>query len=185
MDSFERKITTFGRDNAGFQEITLECGHKAVLIIDLPPERESVTCTQCIHGFLEDRGECHMCHGTQLIDNQPCPMCKPLDHRFREMFYILRDRVPRPPKTLNEFFEFRQQQENSIVKQEDVGPYFVSTVFLGINMDHFHVTETGIWFETMISDQRGWGNATRYETWEDAEKGHAEVVARLYRELNG
>ena len=123
---------------------------------------------------------CYFCHGTGRVDDdQDCPICKPLDHRFREMFYILENHVPRPPKNLLEFYEFRGNPENFIVKQEDVGQYSVSTVFVGLNMDHLHITATGIWFETMISDLRGWGSATCYETWEEAEKGHAEVVERL------
>jgi hypothetical protein len=53
----------------------------------------------------------------------------------------------------------------------------VSTVFLGIN--HGFADETSLWFETMVFGGDLDGEQDRYETWEEAEVGHAAMVARV------
>lgn len=67
-----------------------------------------------------------------------------------------------------------------IVKQEDMGPFFVSTVFLGI--DHRFGPGDPLLFETMIFRGHGSGNdvyQTRCSTWEQAEAMHANAVSRI------
>jgi hypothetical protein len=77
-----------------------------------------------------------------------------------------------------------------IVKQEDVGPFWVSTVFLGI--DHGHLfyaprkkTYRPVLFETMVFNGSGEDRTVdsrfgqRYCTWQEAEAGHAEAVAMV------
>lgn len=66
-----------------------------------------------------------------------------------------------------------------VVKQEDVGALWVSTVFMGL--DHnFGDTGPPILFETMIFDGHGHDSENvwcrRSCDWDEAEKTHAEAV---------
>lgn len=54
-----------------------------------------------------------------------------------------------------------------------IGDIKVSTVFLG--MDH-GFAEAPLWFETMIFGGKHDGFQHRYETWNQAKKGHARAV---------
>ena len=62
-----------------------------------------------------------------------------------------------------------------IVKQEDVGDTWVSTVFLFLN--HRFGPGSPLWFETTTRDRDGeWGEeCERYATWDEAEAGHKIV----------
>ncbi len=86
--------------------------------------------------------------------------------------------------------ESKKQDSRRIVKQEAVGPYWVSTVFLGL--DHsfgFLEGEPRALFETMIFLAEGrekkkhgaWRGLyqERYPTWERALAGHVEIVERV------
>lgn len=62
----------------------------------------------------------------------------------------------------------------------------VSTVFLGL--DHNHFGGTPVLFETMIfTSDNGGGEMDRYCTWDDAVRGHVDMVRRIEveRELAG
>lgn len=60
-----------------------------------------------------------------------------------------------------------------------VGAKRVSTVFLGLN-HNFGESDDLIIFETMVFDADGQEeDCTRYRTWDEAARGHAEVVAKL------
>lgn len=61
------------------------------------------------------------------------------------------------------------------VRQERVGPYFVSTVWLGIDYG-FGLTENPIIFETMVFKDGEIVAVYRYSTEEEAIKGHEKVV---------
>lgn len=55
----------------------------------------------------------------------------------------------------------------------------VSTVFLGL--DHsMHLSGPPILFETLIIGGPLDGEQRRYATWDEAERGHAEAVARVH-----
>ena len=56
---------------------------------------------------------------------------------MRPIIYILKNRVPVPSDD-NDVSLFVQQAKNNerIVKQEDIGDYFVSTVFLGVDYNY-------------------------------------------------
>lgn len=93
--------------------------------------------------------------------------------------------------TLDEWSHtYSEDDKQRVVKQEDVGEYWVSTVFLGI--DHRFIN-TGqkppILFETMIFKDRGidlWQE--RYCTYQEALDGHNAIVERLKngtQELHG
>jgi hypothetical protein len=84
--------------------------------------------------------------------------------------------------SLHEWGRFLETPEK-IVKQEDVGDYWVSTVFLGIdhNFARPHNGEP-ILFESMIfkdadSGQDSWQE--RYCTYQEALDGHNDIVERL------
>jgi hypothetical protein len=77
---------------------------------------------------------------------------------------------------------------NRIVRQDHVGPLFVSTVFLGL--DHSFdpsPSHDPLLFETMIFDDLEDGYQTRCSTWDQAEFMHevamAEATARYERAL--
>lgn len=68
------------------------------------------------------------------------------------------------------------------VARDTIEGMLVSTVFLG--MDHsFTEGATPVLFETMVFGNNDWLEETdltrRYETWEQAEEGHRQVVARV------
>jgi len=69
--------------------------------------------------------------------------------------------------------------QNKIVKQSDVGIYWVSTVFLGL--DHqFSEGETPILWETMVTKKGEWlYYQRRYMCYQDAVNGHAAVCSLL------
>lgn len=53
----------------------------------------------------------------------------------------------------------------------------VSTVFLGINHSFFGRSRP-LWFETMVFGTSIDGEQERYETWDEAELGHAKMLRR-------
>jgi hypothetical protein len=105
---------------------------------------------------------------------------------MRFYYYVLEGKTPVPLDRTQanlliwgEWFEHADRR----VAQTQVGPYWVSTVFLGL--DH-NFTGTGppILFETMVfsSDEEGERGSPvdlemhRYSTWEVAEMGHHTIV---------
>ena len=72
---------------------------------------------------------------------------------------------------------------NRIVAKTSLGVAEVSTVFLGL--DHRFGEGEPLWFETMVFGGVLGDEQDHYTTWEEAEKGHAEMVARVEQaELN-
>lgn len=74
-------------------------------------------------------------------------------------------------------------QEYRIVKQEHIGPYYVSTVWLGINQDFFGHSNKPVIFETMIfyiCDEKDEldQDMERYCTEEEALAGHEKMVLK-------
>lgn len=69
------------------------------------------------------------------------------------------------------------------VAESYIGPFRVSTVFLGV--DHAHGNGAPLLFETMvfIIDDPIDTYSRRYSTWTEAEKGHAETLTRLSIQL--
>lgn len=72
-----------------------------------------------------------------------------------------------------------------IVAQTNVGKTrrrcFVSTVFLGLNHGW---GERNLWFETMVFGTSIHEATDRYETWEEAVRGHQRMVARARQARN-
>ena len=71
-----------------------------------------------------------------------------------------------------------------VVDKTRIGEMEVSTVFLGLN-HNFTMQGPPILFETMVFGQPDDDEiCERYETWDEAQKGHDEIVARLKKELD-
>lgn len=68
-----------------------------------------------------------------------------------------------------------------IIKQETVGNYYISTVFLGI--DHAFNGGKPILFETMLFSKLPNHQTERYHTWNEALKGHKKWVGWAKRRL--
>lgn len=119
--------------------------------------------------------------------------------------YILDGKIPVPCDDLLEWARWIEEDGNRIVRQEDVGPYWVSTVFLGL--DHsWNDNEPPRLFETMIfrdaneqdrndSRELGFSGNLRHisvddapmfraPTWEMALENHAEAVAWVKEQLS-
>jgi hypothetical protein len=81
--------------------------------------------------------------------------------------------------------EFRMDHARSTVKQEYVGPAWVSTVFLGLDHGMGLNSAPGL-FETMVFDMPGAeGNpCERCCTWAEAEEQHGRVVAEVRKKLD-
>lgn len=92
------------------------------------------------------------------------------------MLYILRDKVPVLASDLLEWATWFETADR-VVKQEQIGPCFVSTVFLGIDHNFFRGSAP-LLFETMVFSH-GTSNdlwQERASTWELALECHQRGV---------
>jgi hypothetical protein len=92
--------------------------------------------------------------------------------------YILKDRLAVPVETIEEWAA-QLGSSGNMVAAEAIGPYVISTVFLGI--DHnFGMGELPILFETMIfKDSAAEEYQERCGTWEEAIEMHERAVAHV------
>jgi hypothetical protein len=101
-----------------------------------------------------------------------------------ERFYWKLDGHTPVPCDLFEWSDMFQSPER-IVQRDQIGEYWVSTVFLGL--DHNWGSGPPLLFETMvfepdvdgINGRKGIGGCERYSTWDEAEAGHRAVCERL------
>lgn len=102
------------------------------------------------------------------------------------LFYILDEQKNPVPADMEGMCSWRKDKDEPVrVGKTNVGPFFVSTVFLGI--DHrFGTDGPPILFETMIfrGESMSEEYQTRYATWNEAEAGHKVAVAEAIRNLN-
>lgn len=97
--------------------------------------------------------------------------------------YKLVDRKPVPVTDLMEWAVGLGEENNHIAK-DDVGSVHVSTVFLGL--DHNYLREgPPVLFETMVFRSGSGDEMRRYSSYEDAERGHSEMVAEVRRSQFG
>ena len=85
------------------------------------------------------------------------------------------------PISLKQYIQAIADEEYKRVAQDTIGPYWVSTVWLGV--DHGWRGDTPLIFETMVfhqlAEERGVGldmDMRRYATEEEALRGHEEMV---------
>ena len=94
------------------------------------------------------------------------------------MNYILDGQTPIPCDDIWEFGRWFETADRHDAKTQ-VGPFNVSTVFLGIDHGLTLGDAAPVLFETMVFadgwDDLEWGFA-RYTTWQDAETGHATII---------
>ncbi len=85
--------------------------------------------------------------------------------------------------TREEWSESFSDPSKRVVQQDSIdGGWFVSTVFLGLN--HAFSGGQGIWFESMVFRPDGQtSDERRYRTWNQAKRGHEEILARLEKEI--
>lgn len=104
--------------------------------------------------------------------------------RWKERWYILDENNKAITTTLLKWGEF-METEKKIVKQEDVGQFWVSTVFLGL--DHgaiWHRDKNDyqpLLFETMVVYPDGDQKFFRTPTYEAALKNHIRLVKIMTR----
>ena len=100
-----------------------------------------------------------------LIDRISKDMGKYVDH------YILKDKKV-VKASFKDWSEFFNSPGKRIVKQEDIGEYFVSTVFIGLH-DQL--------FETMIFGGKydDYEYQVRVDTWEEAEEEHKKAIEKV------
>jgi hypothetical protein len=92
----------------------------------------------------------------------------------RGNYWILHGHTPVATDDVHEWGDFFQDTNNRRVGATDIGDVTVSTVFLGI--DHNFGGGPPLLFETMIFGGPHDQYTDRYETWEQAEAGHARAV---------
>jgi len=89
--------------------------------------------------------------------------------------YILKDNIPVPEPDLIKWGKWMEKADS--VAQDKVGEMLVSTVFLGL--DHQFGAGEPVLFETMVFGGEYDGEQDKYSTWEEAEAGHAEILAKV------
>lgn len=94
--------------------------------------------------------------------------------------YILKDREPVRCDGLLEWGTWFERADRTVAR-DMIGEVEISTIFLGI--DHAFGRPGPLLFETMVFGSEQFEHEQeRYRTWEEAERGHAEVVARVMAE---
>jgi hypothetical protein len=94
---------------------------------------------------------------------------------FDARLYILDGKTPVPEPDLLKWSEwFANADADRQVADTVQGDVRVSTIFLGLDQNHFGPTP--LLFETMVFRAGKSAEMDRYSTWEEAEKGHAEMV---------
>lgn len=88
--------------------------------------------------------------------------------------YILDGKTPVPERDLLTWARWFERADR-LVAHTVQGDLSVSTVFLGLDHNH-HWKGPPELFETMVFRAGASGEMNRYATWEEAEKGHAEMV---------
>jgi hypothetical protein len=101
-------------------------------------------------------------------------------------YYILIGKLPVPEpdgiKWAN-WLERAFADNSRVVGQDHIGGIFISTVFLGL--DHSLGGPHPMLFETMVFRGGNGDECMRCETWDEAEKQHAAMVAKLRAEIKG
>ncbi len=90
-------------------------------------------------------------------------------------YYILKDKEVVETKDVLEAARHFASLDR-ILKQEHVGPYWISTVFLGF--DHSFVSGKPVLFESMVFKQDKSVGMDRYETYGEAMEGHRRLVEK-------
>lgn len=98
------------------------------------------------------------------------------------MDFAILDKDHNPvPATIEEMSVWQQRDRDWRVDETHIGPFRISTVFLGI--DHAFGRGEPLWFETMIFGGNDDGSTAdyqdRYTTWAQAVAGHRKACGLL------
>ena len=94
--------------------------------------------------------------------------------------YVLMGKLAVPEPDLMKWAMWLETADRHVAKTQ-VGGIWVSTVFLGL--DHSFGRGLPILFETMLFKGGDGDETWRCETWEQAEKQHADAVAQVRAEI--
>lgn len=97
------------------------------------------------------------------------------------MHYKLLGKIVVPAKDVLDWATWCQSNSR-IVRQDHIGPLFVSTVFLGLDHD-FTGKGPPLVFETMIFDGNDDAYQTRCATWHEAEFMHEAALVEARQRL--
>ncbi len=95
----------------------------------------------------------------------------------RQLFYKLVGKKPVPDETNGKWMSNPENTKFRVVGVTETKKSTISTVFLGLN--HSFINEQPIFFETLVLSGPLKGEVIRYQTWNQAEKGHKEMVERV------
>lgn len=101
------------------------------------------------------------------------------------MYYALKNKEVIKVSRI-EFARFFRNHQDSIVKQTKIPPYFISTVFLGLDHNIFQPGEPPIVFETMIfKDGDEWNTdyLERCATYKEAEAQHEKALELILKRI--
>lgn len=96
-------------------------------------------------------------------------------------YYILKGKTPIPVNDLLEWASTFEKQ-NCRIALDEINDIKISTVFLGL--DHQFGKGKPLLFETMVFGGELDGEQDRYHTWEEAERGHKDMVNKVNRANN-
>ena len=91
--------------------------------------------------------------------------------------YILKGKKPIKEPDLMKWAKWFEKSERFVAKTEIKG-ITISTIFLGLDHNYFG-NEVPILFETMVFGGELDQEEERYSTWDEAVKGHDEMVKRV------
>lgn len=93
-------------------------------------------------------------------------------------WYVLNGHEPIPVDDVIEWAKWFEKGDRRVAKTSIEPNVFVSTVFLGL--DHSFMEGRPILFETMVfGDGEEDTMMERYSTWDEAEKGHKDMIERV------
>ena len=96
--------------------------------------------------------------------------------------YILNRKIPVKEPDLMKWGKWFETAERRVAKTE-INGITISTIFLGLDHNYFG-NEVPILFETMVFGGELDQEEERYSTWEEAVKGHDEMVKRVSNTKN-
>jgi hypothetical protein len=88
--------------------------------------------------------------------------------------------------TMEEYVAIKRDENRCRVGGDTIGDVWVSTAFLGVDMNHVRVIRPDLpvlCFETAVFRPGSTDIVARYATWADAEAGHAAAVEAVRKEI--
>lgn len=94
--------------------------------------------------------------------------------------YILEGQEPKKCSDLITWAEW-METANRLIALDKIDDSEISTIFLGLDY-HFFPSKSPLLFETMVFGGKHNGLQERYYTYQEAEKGHQEIVELIKAE---